>query len=110
MDVYDFADLPVEFLFSCNARATEGSHFSPLTFFSSATLSSSFLALAFAAASFASSLAEAFLAASTAADKTSDPSTAIDFIRFFNCSKEKKKKETSALTDWCSAIKQDNRA
>lgn len=77
------------------ALSIEGNHFSPLTFFNSAILSSSSLALAFAAASFASNLAEAFLAASVAAVKISDPSTAIDFIRFLNCSNHRKQKEIS---------------
>jgi hypothetical protein len=58
--------------------AMEGSHFSPLTFFSSCTLSSSLFAFAFAAASLASNLAKDLWDAFFAETSMSLPSTTTD--------------------------------
>lgn len=64
--------------FPCISLATEGSHLSPLIFFSAATLSSSLLAAALAAAFFDSSLANDFWIASLAAVVISSALTAAD--------------------------------
>lgn len=73
----------------CIALAIDGSHLSPLIFLSFATLSSSFLALAFASKDLASNLDSDLWTAVSSAAITSQPSTTAEQSLRLNCKTRK---------------------